>query len=109
MKRNVDIIARGTTRNPPIEVMPGDQVDRAWEHPAGNEINPDNEWVPFTNMHKQDLALIYKMYDLKELFELTVSCIGHYDNTDGFAKSCKECWWCREKKWAFGMYDGGIK
>ena len=28
--------------------------------------------------------------------------------TDNFTKPCKECWWCREKKWAFGMYDGGV-
>ena len=65
----------------------------------------DEEWKPFINIHKQDLALIYKMYDLKELFELTVSCIGHYDNTDGFTKSCKECWWCHERKWAFKTFD----
>ena len=94
IKRNVDIIARGTTRNPPIDVMPGDQKDRAWELPKMDVF--DEEWKPFINIHKQDLALIYKMYDLKELFELTVSCIGHYDNTDGFTKSCKECWWCHE-------------
>ena len=103
IKRNVDIIARGTTRNPPIDVMPGDQKDRAWELPKMDVF--DEEWKPFINIHKQDLALIYKMYDLKELFELTVSCIGHYDNTDGFTKSCKECWWCHERKWAFKTFD----
>lgn len=103
IKRNVDIIARGTTRNPPIDIMPGDQKDRAWELPMMDVF--DEEWKPFINIHKQDLALIYKMYDLKELFELTVSCIGHYDNTDGFTKSCKECWWCHERKWAFKTFD----
>ena len=82
--------------------MPGDQKDRAWELPKMDVF--DEEWKPFINIHKQDLALIYKMYDLKELFELTVSCIGHYDNTDGFTKSCKECWWCHERYWAFNRY-----
>jgi hypothetical protein len=105
VKRNVDIITRGTTRNPPIEVMPGDQKDRAWERPKDDLINVENEWMPFTNMHKQGLALIYKMYDLKEIFELTVSCIGHFEKTNGFTKPCENCWWCYEKKWAFNTFD----
>ena len=103
-ERNVDIICRGTTRNPPLVVMPGDQKDRAWEDPEEPEINEEGEWVPFTNMHKQDLALIYKELNLKNIFELTVSCIGHFDESEGFTKACRRCWWCFEKNWAFKTF-----
>ena len=102
IKRNVDIIARGTNRNPPIYVMPGDQ-DKAWELPEMDEF--DEEWKPFKNMHKQDLALIYKMYDLKELFKLTVSCSNYYIDKRGFGIVCKKCLACYERKWAFKTFD----
>ena len=30
---------------------------------------------------------------------------GFLKNTDGFTKSCKECWLCHERKWAFKTFD----
>ena len=45
---------------------------------------------------------------MKELFPITASCVGYAKETDYFTKPCKVCWWCREKKWAFGMYDGEV-
>lgn len=95
------LITRGTTRNPPINEMDGDQSDRAWELPEMDTWD-GKEWKPFINMHKRDLALLYKEYSLDWLFELTVSCIGHFENTANFTKSCNQCWWCAERHWAFG-------
>lgn len=53
------------------------------------------------NVDKKYIAQLYVDYDVLDMFPLTVSCIrdkGH---------ACKECWWCKEKYWAFGAYDGG--
>jgi len=58
--------------------------------------------LPFANVDKKFIAAQYKRFNLDHLSTLTVSCIG--DDT----KPCKQCWWCRERKWAFGTYDGGV-
>lgn len=50
---------------------------------------------------KSFIAQLMKDYDCLDMFPLTVSCVrdkGH---------ACEECWWCKEKYWAFGAYDGG--
>ncbi len=70
-----------------------------------------NRWIyrPLAFMHKRFIAECFKDNDLiKDLFPLTASCIGYADTTNFFTEPCKECWWCKEKYWAFGMYDGGI-
>jgi len=33
-----------------------------------------------------------------------VSCIGHFDESEGFTKACRRCWWCFEKNWAFKTF-----
>ena len=45
---------------------------------------------------------------MDELFPITASCVAYAKKTNHFSEPCKECWWCREKKWAFGMYDGNV-
>tara|TARA_B100000941_G_scaffold274273_1_gene235278 strand:- start:810 stop:1481 length:672 start_codon:yes stop_codon:yes gene_type:complete len=50
---------------------------------------------------KRWVRLMYEEKGLKEIFQYTVSCIG--DEPNG---PCKSCWWCHEKYWAFGRYDG---
>ena len=112
IKRNVDIIASGTSRWPPVSTMSKicksvrfNQPDRSrqWELPKMDIF--DEEWKPFINMHKQDIALIYKMYDLKELFKLTVSCANYYIDENEIGIVCKECMCCDERKWAFKTFD----
>jgi hypothetical protein len=45
---------------------------------------------------------------LKCIYPLTYSCVTrHPEMTNNFTQPCKTCWWCKEKKWAFGTYDGG--
>jgi len=62
-------------------------------------------YTPFISVDKRFLAEIYKKNKLKELFNLTASCIAEDYKTDYFTKPCKTCWWCKEKHWAFGCYD----
>ena len=52
------------------------------------------------NMDKKDLALIYKEHNLlSTLFPITRSCVTETMNFDAH---CGECWWCKERIWAFG-------
>ena len=64
---------------------------------------------PLMLVDKSFVAEYYKKTDfLKRIFPLTYSCVTrHPEMTDNFTKPCKVCWWCKEKKWAFGVYDGG--
>ena len=55
---------------------------------------------------KKFLAYQYKKFDLMEsIFPLTKSCV----TPDRRGNPCKTCDFCREKYWAFGCYDGGVK
>ena len=57
-------------------------------------------YTPFINMDKKDLALIYKEHNLlSTLFPITRSCVTETMNFDAH---CGECWWCKERIWAFG-------
>ena len=58
-------------------------------------------------LDKRFVAEMYEQFNLMDnLFPITASCVEYADKTDYFTKPCKKCWWCREKKWAFGAYDG---
>ena len=60
-------------------------------------------------VNKKFIAQCYKDYNLMDkLYPLTASCIGYADTTNYFTEPCKTCWWCKEKLWAFGSYDGGV-
>ena len=61
---------------------------------------------PFAEVDKKFLAHFYKEYNIMDLFKLTVSCTSGYE---GEIVPCKKCFWCKEKFWAFKMYDGGVK
>ena len=61
---------------------------------------------PIAEVDKSFLSHFYNQFDIMDLFKLTVSCTSGYE---GEIVPCKKCFWCREKYWAFGMYDGGVK
>jgi 7-cyano-7-deazaguanine synthase in queuosine biosynthesis len=59
--------------------------------------------TPFTNINKKRIADLYKELGLIEsLFPLTRSCEVKY-RLD-YLDHCGECWWCKEREWAFGKY-----
>jgi len=65
-----------------------------------------DEWNPFINFTKKDIAILYDHYDLMEnLYPYTASCTGTAENTNNFTTPCLKCFWCLEKHWAFGLYD----
>ena len=114
----------GKSANPPIEevgeksfLVKDREVERDTslgdQYKIFTRIQRDgvyNRWLyrPLAFMHKKFMAEEYKKHNLmEELFPLTASCIGYAEKTNHFSGPCKVCWWCKEKKWAFGMYDGG--
>lgn len=57
--------------------------------------------APFTNSDKKVIKSLYDNYGVTdELFPLTRSC--EVEHRIGFTGHCDACWWCKERKWAFG-------
>lgn len=103
----IDVLYSGSTANPPDEI--------AYSFAEANTENDERDpkklrslwnynnklYSPFTNINKKDIAEIYKKHDLLEsLFTYTRSCektevLNYFDH-------CGVCWWCEERKWAFG-------
>jgi hypothetical protein len=115
----IDVLFHGRTANPDKEEAEAHNLlykreERRDKH--GNDREPYHEhhgkpfYCPFEFVDKRFVADMYHRFDLMDdLFPITASCVEYAEKTDYFTKPCKECWWCREKKWAFGMYDGGVK
>lgn len=61
---------------------------------------------PLSMVDKKFIAHFYNQFNIMDLFYKTVSCTSGYE---GEIIPCKKCFWCNEKYWAFGMYDGGVK
>ena len=55
-------------------------------------------YYPFTNYTKQKIAEVYKQENILDLFALTRSC----ESPESLRSHCGECWWCKERQWAFG-------
>tara|TARA_B100000212_G_scaffold190375_1_gene143520 strand:- start:1016 stop:1756 length:741 start_codon:yes stop_codon:yes gene_type:complete len=108
----IDYFVSGITSNPPIEVLKDigcEYEDRRSliKEPKIYEVHYD----PFVHLNKRHIAEMWKKYDMMDIFYLTESCINCPLYGDYFSKDipCKKCYFCSEKYWAFGMYDGGIK
>lgn len=98
LQKDLDIIVAGTTQHPKsgFDETGGPDESRVGEFA---EIW-DKIYIPFINKDKKELAEIYKKNNLTDtLFPLTRSCV---EVTNNFDKHCGECWWCKERLWAFG-------
>jgi hypothetical protein len=99
LKTILDFIISGTTQNPKsgFDTPGGPDDNREGVFP---EIWEEKIYTPFINKDKKELAELYKQHNLlNTLFPLTRSCVAV---TDNFDKHCGECWWCKERIWAFG-------
>tara|TARA_Y100000310_G_scaffold335768_2_gene418613 strand:- start:8549 stop:9274 length:726 start_codon:yes stop_codon:yes gene_type:complete len=102
-----DYIVYGSTSNPPIEVLK--ELACPYEERRSRRNAPvidTNFYSPFYHIDKSYIAEMFKEYNIMDVFPLTISCI---EMRPEFKRPCKECFFCNEKKWAFGMYDGGMK
>jgi len=60
---------------------------------------------PFLFLDKSFIANLYKKHKLLEsLLPYTRSCEGFVKDTSFFKETCKKCWWCKERNWAFSKY-----
>jgi len=97
-ENKMDFMINSLTTNPPDLL-----IDRSREQ---NEPRSFRHSMPFAHVNKKFLAHFYKKYELWDLFNMTVSCTkGGYPK---IPQPCKDCLWCKEKYWAFGVYDGGV-
>ena len=116
----IDLYVSGKTANPPKEVLhkiinklPAARrtthIDASRNH-YQTERPSDTYYAPFTNINKQVISKLYQKYDcMKDLFPVTQSCVGYAEETNWFTEPCKQCFWCHERKWAFGCYDNEKK
>lgn len=110
----IDLYVTAKSKNPPLEIIhtfldvSQGPVEEERNH-KGIEKPNSTYYAPFINIDKSSIAKLYKKYNLlKDLFPLTNSCVGFADTTNWFTEPCKRCFWCHERKWAFGYYDGEI-
>jgi len=120
--KRVDMIISGITANPKvnadIEDSKGNVInlnetglsERAEKEQAIFIFVSNNRcyYRPFVNHDKRFVAAMYDHYNVREgLFPLTRSCEAIPDgdyNPEFENEPCGTCWWCLERKWAFGKF-----
>jgi hypothetical protein len=97
----LDCFINGFTRNPDEYI--GEGSDNSRNQQLEKEVTTKNGitmYRPLADLNKKGIAKLYKEYNLlKTLFPLTISCEAKQP-----PRPCKECWWCKERHWAFGEY-----
>jgi len=92
---NITKWVNGKTCNPDIDLGEGRDTTRDSRQ---NQIERNNIIQPFANIDKSQIAKWYKDYNLMDnLYPLTISC-----ESKNPPRPCGECWWCKEREWAFG-------
>tara|TARA_R100000541_G_scaffold25200_2_gene34749 strand:+ start:1100 stop:1831 length:732 start_codon:yes stop_codon:yes gene_type:complete len=101
----------GITANPSAEQLELHNIADGRDLERDSDVAvPTNElWMgpsfwkynrPFAKYDKMVVAELYDRYNLTDtLFPLTRSC---EEATFDFSEHCGTCWWCKERKWAFG-------
>lgn len=103
----VDLVATGLTdRN--VGEDEGDLVEGVSYDEGANYAEVNYAYYkPFHKVDKRFVSSMYNQYNVMPLFDLTRSCevIPETDFDPEFEKKpCGECWWCLERKWAFGRW-----
>ena len=99
-KHQASGILTGMTLNPSELMIEGRDESRDKERQF--EITSSHgvpHYRPFINDTKKVIAELYNKHNLESLSKLTISCEAVEP-----PRPCKECWWCKEKHWAFGYY-----
>lgn len=120
----MDLVLSGITHNPKgddtqVEDIHGNLVELKKEALPEREGNrqaifrtkgKQNFYFPFAEIDKKFTAAMYDQYGVRDtLFPLTRSCEAVPDPDKPFdptfeQEPCGECWWCLERKWAFGEF-----
>ncbi len=102
----------GTTQNPPLSekhLLEGRYTARDPGHDRFILKDRINNWryLPLMYVDKRMVAHLYSQLGMmKLLFPYTRSCEQearhNRDSPVWMTTTCGECWWCREREWAFG-------
>jgi 7-cyano-7-deazaguanine synthase in queuosine biosynthesis len=111
-KHNIDAYYNGVTRNPPVENFNG-MIERSIEKNENNghleAMQHMGRWAfhPFRFVDKSEIVKTYLELDLIDLFEITRSCEGEFENINyetyvkgQLVPTCRICFWCQEREWA---------
>lgn len=76
---------------------------------AGNKEFGSVWYRPFVNVDKRFIKFLYEYFNAEDLFELTRSCEPEMAKDNNLLQKdllnpCGKCWWCLERKWAFGKF-----
>lgn len=97
----IPFIIRGITQGMPNDPRPLVKGDGDAQKISKYAIDT---WIlPFGTVDKRFIAHQYKVFNLESLYKITHSCIADSPTP------CKQCWWCKEKYYAFKSYDGGVQ
>tara|TARA_B100001057_G_scaffold227362_1_gene227733 strand:- start:2962 stop:3648 length:687 start_codon:yes stop_codon:yes gene_type:complete len=107
---HIDITLAGINALPPSNIVfvdekTGEKHVGPTDDRTGIQPTQGTGWfMPIRNFDKQDIAEIYKQFDLTDtLFDQTRSCEEtSVEVTQNFTTHCGTCWWCQERKWGFG-------
>jgi len=110
-KENLDAIFAAKSKNPSdttiTKRMPDREVDAVDINELIFEINNKLAIHPFIYTEKDWIVKQYVNNNILNLFNLTRSCEGDFDNLDytnyipnQLVPECGECFWCQERNWA---------
>lgn len=117
----IDLFISGVTCNPPTGAMVVDKNNKVvylademlpertgTDHPTWYLNGSHAFYTPFANIDKRFIASMYSSYDADDLLDTTRSCESIPNETDDIklfeTTPCGKCWWCLERKWAFGRF-----
>ncbi len=112
----IKMLYTGITENPPTNISDNFKLKITETKRNPGVIKPfivnGVAYTPWTNVDKRSIAKMYNEENLLEdLYSITRSC--EYDPTSDYFEKiedpglghCGECWWCEERKWAFGRLE----
>lgn len=96
----IDFTINGRTRNPPITELSDLTNSRVIERDNPEPESDKNAIAePFYNLTKDVIIQEYFDLGIEDLLFKTCSCDANY--VPNLIFPCNECWWCRERAWAF--------
>ena len=108
----IDAYYNGVTRNPrDVDFKGMDKRDieptATNQHLLAMKHMNFMAYHPFRFTDKAEIVKMYKTLDIQELFQITRSCEGVFENlnyknyTPGqLVPTCGKCFWCKEREWA---------
>jgi hypothetical protein len=112
VSKGIDAYYNAVTRNPRQAMFNG-MLERDIEPTEDNKhlsvMNHMGVWAlhPFRFVTKDWVIRQYKRLDIVDLFSITRSCEGTFENLSyknyipgQYVPTCGECFWCKEREWA---------